>query len=71
VADRSAISPFLGGQGASAPLLAESSDRLPTASATFFWFGRHTASAPITSGTHTGGSAVIGKPGSAQLEGTA
>jgi len=35
-------------------------------------FCRHTASAPITSGTHTGtgGGAVIWKPGSAWLEGT-
>ena len=30
----------------------------------------HTASAPITSGTHTDGGAVIRKPGSAWLEGT-
>jgi len=34
----------------------------------FCLFCRHTASAPITSGMHTG--AVTGKPGSAQFEGT-
>jgi len=33
-------------------------------------FGIHTASAPITAGTHTDGGAVIRKPGSAWLEGT-
>ena len=35
-----------------------------------FLFCRHTASAPITAGMHTGGGAVIGKPGSAWFEGT-
>jgi len=35
----------------------------------FFWFRIHTASAPITAGTHTDGGAVIRKPGSAWLEG--
>ena len=35
-----------------------------------FYFGIHTASAPITSGTHTDGGAVIRQPGSAWLEGT-
>jgi len=33
-------------------------------------FGIHTASTPITSGTHTDGGAVTRKPGSAWLEGT-
>jgi len=36
----------------------------------YFWFWIHTASAPITSGTHTDEGAVIRKPGSAWLEGT-
>ena len=36
----------------------------------FFPFWIRTADAPITSGTHTGGGAVIGKLGSARLEGT-
>jgi len=35
-----------------------------------FGFEIHTASTPITSGTHTDGGAVIRKPGSAWLEGT-
>jgi len=35
-----------------------------------FWFVIHTASTPITSGTHTDEGAVIRKPGSAWLEGT-
>jgi len=34
----------------------------------FVLFGHHTASAPITSGTHTDEGAVIGKPRSARLE---
>ena len=33
----------------------------------FVVFCRHTGSAPITTGTHTGGGAVIGKPGSALI----
>jgi len=36
----------------------------------FFWFEIHTASTPITAGTHTDGGAVRRKPGSAWLEGT-
>jgi len=38
----------------------------------FIWvlFCRHTASAPITAGTHTGGGAVTGRPANAQLEST-
>jgi len=36
----------------------------------YFWFWIHTASAPSTAGTSTGGGAVIRKPGSASLEGT-
>jgi len=36
----------------------------------FLWFWIHTASAPITSGTHTDDGAVIRKPGSAWFEGT-
>jgi len=35
-----------------------------------FFFEIHTASAPITAGTHTDGGAVIRKPGSTWLEGT-
>jgi len=34
------------------------------------WFWIHTVSAPITSGTHTDGGAVIRKPGSTWVEGT-
>jgi len=34
-----------------------------------FWFEIHTASTPMTSGTHTDGGAVISKPGTAWLEG--
>jgi len=37
---------------------------------TLYFFGIHTASAPVTAGTHTDGDAEIRKPGSAWLEGT-
>jgi len=37
----------------------------------FFGFSIHTACAPIAAGSHADGGAVIRKPGSAWLEGTA